>query len=58
MVDDDDDVDTGAAVDVVPDDELLRCVVDVAEHDAEEAVDAMDIPRVGDIDGVEHWLEK
>lgn len=55
---DDDDVDTGAAVDVVPDDELLRCVVDVAEHDAEEAVDAMDIPRVGDIDGVEHWLEK
>lgn len=55
---DDDDVDTGAAVDVVPDDELLRCVVDVAEHDAEETVDAMDIPRVGDIDGVEHWLEK
>lgn len=54
----DDDVDTGAAVDVVPDDELLRCVVDVAEHDAEEAVEAMDIPRVGDIDGVEHWLEK
>lgn len=53
-----DDVDAGAAVDVVPDDELLRCVVDVAEHDAEEAVEAMDIPRVGDIDGVEHWLEK
>lgn len=55
---DDVDVDAGAAVDVVPDDELLRCVVDVAEHDAEEAVEAMDIPRVGDIDGVEHWLEK
>lgn len=58
--DDDDDVDAGAgaAVVVVPDDELLPCAVDVAEHDSEEAVDAMDIPRVGDMDGVEHWLEK